>query len=130
MRWTATAETANELRTNAAVRNQNALEASAAPAATAGSASGAGGSPGTSTGAARSLRCGVGRRKRACRGTVAAARMTASVIRAWRQPCRSISQFDSGEKTKLAQPPTSVTAVSACRRRSRNHLVTTVKAAS
>jgi hypothetical protein len=36
----------------------------------------------------------------------------------------------SGEKTKLAKPPISVTAVSACRRRTRNHLVTTVNAAS
>src|SRR5919201_591014 len=52
------------------------------------------------------------------------------VISASHQPWASMSQFDGGEKTKLAKPPTSVTAVSACRRRWRNHLVTTVNAAS
>src|SRR5437016_653556 len=118
MRWTATAEIANELRTNAAVRYQKLLDATAATGPLAES-SGVGGSPGTSDGEFRSELLGAGRRKRKCSGTVTTARVIDSVIKAWRQPCVSISQLDSGEKTKLAQPPTSVTAVSACRRRSR-----------
>src|SRR5205823_4340447 len=130
MRCTATAEIANELKTKAAVRNQNALEPTAASKAAAGSAKLVGASPGTTVGVAAPPRRGAARRKTPCKGTVAAARMTANVISALRQPCSSISQFDSGEKTKLANPPTSVTAVNACRRRSWNHFVTTVKAAS
>src|SRR5919198_2969814 len=114
---------ANELRTNAVVRYQNALVPIAALTAIAGSWRGAGGSPGTSDGVPGSSRAGAGRMTSACSGTVTAARIRASVISARRQPWRSISQFDSGEKTKLAKPPTSVTAVNAWRRRVLNHLV-------
>src|ERR671930_1524647 len=130
MRWTATAEMANELSTKAAVRYQKALEPIAATAATWRSASADGGSPGTSAGAHGSVCSGARRTKNAWSGTVVAARTTASVTSALRQPWASIRRFDNGEKTKLAKPPISVTAVSACRRRPRNHLVTTVKAAS
>src|ERR671937_3048845 len=118
MRCTATAEMANELSTNAAVRYQNAGDLNAAVTAICGSATGAG------------ARLGAGRRKSACNGAVVAARITASVSSALRHPCTSINQLESGEKTKLAHPPTRVTVVSARRRCSRNHFVTTVKAAS
>src|SRR5919197_4328006 len=127
MRWTATAEIANELSTKARVRYQKALEPIAAATWRFGSA--AGGSPGN-LGVDGCDCCGARRRKRPCSGTVVAARIAASVISASRQPWASIRRLDNGEKMKLAKPPISVTAVSACRRRTRNHLVTTVKAAS
>jgi hypothetical protein len=55
---------------------------------------------------------------------------TASTTSARRQPNASMSAFSNGRKIVEANPATSVTAVSAWRRRSTNHFVTTTKAGS
>src|SRR5919108_1711087 len=100
---------ANELNTNAAVRYQNPLDPTAASAATVPSANADGGPLGGNGDESRLP--GAGRRKSPCSGTVVQPSTTASVSSASRQPNASINQFDSGEKTKLAKPPTSVTTV-------------------
>ena len=53
--------------------------------------------------------------------------MTARTISAPRQPSCVVRVPVSGEKMKLEKAPTSVIAVSASRRRERNHFVATAK---